>query len=80
VTPEYPEGTYAYFISTDAQGRLAYPYLLAGQYHGHVAADFSAPVRIAVRSGMALTSDSAMPQAGVHVQFRDVGASARVRA
>ena len=38
VTPEYPQGTYAYFLSTDAQGRLAYPYLLAGRYAGQVTA------------------------------------------
>lgn len=38
-TPEYPEGTYAYFLSTDAQGRLAFPYLLARQYHGKISAE-----------------------------------------
>lgn len=36
VTPEYPAGTYAYFLTTDAQGRLAYPYLLARRYYGQV--------------------------------------------
>lgn len=36
VTPEYPVGTYAYFLTTDAQGRLAYPYLLARRYYGQV--------------------------------------------
>jgi hypothetical protein len=34
VTPEYPAGTYAYFLSTDASGRLAFPYLLARRYYG----------------------------------------------
>ena len=38
-TPEYPAGTYAYFLTTDAAGRLAYPYLLAHRYHGKVSAD-----------------------------------------
>ena len=37
-TPEYPEGTYAYFLSTDANGRLAFPYLLARQYRGQISA------------------------------------------
>jgi hypothetical protein len=69
VTPEYPEGTYAYFVSTDAQGQLAFPYLLASQYYGHVAADFSAPVRLAVRPEMTLASDFATPRAGVPVTF-----------
>lgn len=36
VTPEYPQGTYAYFLTTDAAGRLAFPYLLAGKYFGQV--------------------------------------------
>jgi hypothetical protein len=36
VTPEYPAGTYAYFLATDARGRLAYPYLLAGRYAGQI--------------------------------------------
>jgi hypothetical protein len=38
VTPEYPAGTYAYFFTTDAQGRLAYPYLLAHRYYGQLTA------------------------------------------
>ena len=36
VTPEYPEGTYAYFMTTDEAGRLAFPYLLAGHYRGRL--------------------------------------------
>lgn len=35
-TPEYPNGTYAYVLSTDGNGRLAFPYLLAGQYFGRI--------------------------------------------
>ncbi len=38
-TPEYPAGTYAYFLTTDAAGRLAFPYLLAHRYHGQVSAE-----------------------------------------
>jgi hypothetical protein len=38
-TPEYPAGTYAYFLATDAAGRLAYPYLLAQAYYGKVSAE-----------------------------------------
>lgn len=37
-TPEYPAGTYAYFLTTDAAGRLAFPYLLARHYHGQISA------------------------------------------
>lgn len=38
-TPEYPAGTYAYFLTTDATGRLAFPYLLARQYYGRISAE-----------------------------------------
>lgn len=33
-TPEYPEGTYAYFLSTDTGNRLMYPYLVGSTYFG----------------------------------------------
>ena len=34
VTPEYPGGTYAYFLSTDNSGDPQFPYILAGSYYG----------------------------------------------
>ncbi len=34
VTPEYPGGTYAYFITIEADGTPVYPYSLATQYYG----------------------------------------------
>ncbi len=34
VTPEYPGGTYAYFMSTDSNGDPAFPYLMGLQYYG----------------------------------------------
>lgn len=33
-TPEYPEGTYAYFVTTDAAGAPAYPYYVGTYYYG----------------------------------------------
>lgn len=36
VTPEYPEGTYAYFATIDAAGAPVYPYLIGPQYYGVV--------------------------------------------
>jgi hypothetical protein len=39
VTPEYPSGTYAYFVTMDATGASAYPYVVGPQYYGVVAAD-----------------------------------------
>jgi hypothetical protein len=35
-TPEYPTGTYAYFLSTDNSGDPQFPYILAGSYYGVV--------------------------------------------
>jgi uncharacterized protein (TIGR03437 family) len=34
VTPEFPNGTYAYYVTIDANGNPAFPYVLSGQYYG----------------------------------------------
>ncbi|HLJ57990.1 MAG TPA: YHYH protein [Chthonomonadaceae bacterium] len=34
VTPEYPKGTYAYFVTLNADGSAAYPYVIGRQYYG----------------------------------------------
>ena len=36
VTPDYPAGTYAYFITVDAQGNTEYPYIIGPTYYGVV--------------------------------------------
>ena len=36
ITPEYPRGTYAYFMTTDATGKLAFPYLIGPKFYGRV--------------------------------------------
>ncbi len=36
VTPEYPDGVYAYFVTIDADGDPAYPYVLGPTYYGTV--------------------------------------------
>ena len=38
VTPEFPSGVYAYFVTIDADGQPAFPYILSRQYYGAVAA------------------------------------------
>lgn len=38
VTPEYPQGTYAYFVTLDESGVAAYPYTLGVTYYGVVPA------------------------------------------
>ncbi len=37
VTPEYPSGTYAYFVATDSSGSPAYPFVVGPYYYGTVA-------------------------------------------
>ena len=39
VTPEYPQGTYAYFATIDENGKNVYPYLIGPRYYGVVAND-----------------------------------------
>lgn len=41
ITPEYPAGTYAYFITIDDAGTPAFPYIVAGQYYGSTGSGFS---------------------------------------
>lgn len=36
VTPEYPQGTYAYHVTIEADGTPAFPYIFAAQYYGAV--------------------------------------------
>jgi hypothetical protein len=43
VTPEYPSGTYAYFVTIDASGNPAYPYVLGPKYYGTVASGNTGP-------------------------------------
>jgi len=35
VTPEFPQGTYAYFTTIDANGKPVYPYNMGRRYHGN---------------------------------------------
>ena len=44
ITPEYPEGTYAYFATIDQNGVSAYPYVIGPTYYGVVATE-NFPVR-----------------------------------
>lgn len=38
-TPEYPDGTYAYFATIDADGNSVYPYVIGPSYYGVVVTD-----------------------------------------
>lgn len=39
ITPEYPNGTYAYFATIDEAGNSVYPYVIGPTYYGVVATD-----------------------------------------
>jgi len=41
VTPEFPQGTYAYYATIDDAGEPAFPYLLAGQFYGTASGAFN---------------------------------------
>lgn len=43
-TPEYPNGTYCYFATIDANNKPVYPYLLGKYYHGVVQATTHATI------------------------------------
>ena len=43
VTPEYPNGTYAYFVTIDAQLNPAFPYTFYGTYYGVVQSGNTGP-------------------------------------
>lgn len=43
VTPEYPSGVYAYFITEDAVGDPAFPYVIGPEFYGETASGNSIP-------------------------------------
>ncbi|MBK8550360.1 MAG: YHYH protein [Ignavibacteria bacterium] len=43
VTPEYPDGMYAYFITIDSLGNPQYPYIIGSTYYGEVVAGNTPP-------------------------------------
>lgn len=43
ITPEYPAGTYAYFVTTETNGDPAYPFVLGPNYYGVVTSGNTGP-------------------------------------
>ena len=43
VTPEYPQGTYAYFITIDSQRDPEFPYIIGSTYYGELVAGNTPP-------------------------------------
>lgn len=43
ITPDYPDGIYAYFVTLDADGNAAFPYTIGTEYYGTVQAGNTGP-------------------------------------
>lgn len=43
ITPEYPNGTYAYYITLNDDGSPSFPYIMGLQYYGNVARQATVP-------------------------------------
>ncbi len=63
-------GTYAYFLATDAAGRLAFPYLIGPRFYGKVEAPPAKQWHTIARKRLTLSSDVVRIEAGRQVHFR----------
>lgn len=66
VTPEYPGGTYAYFVTLDENGTAAYPYTLGPTYYGAIQAGSIGP-----GSGHVTPSEPVTPYTPSGVVYRE---------
>jgi hypothetical protein len=64
VTPEYPQGTYAYFVSTSSGGKLTFPYLIGPTYAGAYTPDLPALTELATQQDLTLQTNMPNPQVG----------------
>jgi hypothetical protein len=63
-TAEYPDGIYAYCLSSDDTGKLTYPYLTPDRFYGELADRVQAALTLASRKGLTLRADAARAEAG----------------
>ncbi len=64
-TPEYPEGTYAYFLTS------TYPYLVGPKFHGKLSVPAEAEFKpLTVRPSFAVSASTVAVKAGEPVRFR----------
>ena len=70
-TTDFPEGTYAYFLATHPDGRMAYPYLIGPTYYGEFSSDAGAPdwKLIGLANGLRLLAKSPAWRSGEPVAF-----------
>jgi len=69
-TPEYPDGTYAYFLSADESGRLEYPYLIGPRFYGAVKTPESKFFHMGKRGNLQLSGSMEEIKVGAEVRFR----------
>jgi hypothetical protein len=69
-TPEYPNGTYAYFLTTDAAGRLAYPYLIGPRFFGRAPAQDAQEWYPVSSKRIRLSANQPRIEAGRPLRFR----------
>ncbi len=75
-TPEFPEGTYAYYLATADDGRMQYPYLVGPTYKGeYSAADVSRLTRFGEDSQLTLLGVELNIRAGERTSFAFLSAS-----
>ena len=64
VTPEFPQGTYAYYTTLDSNGVPAFPYIIAGQFYGNATGSFPTSVTASTTdyfNNGAVTGSSTLP-------------------
>ncbi len=60
VTPEFPGGTYAYFLDIDASGNSAYPFAIAYEYYGAASGGSVSSIGEAVTTNFLGAADAAL--------------------
>jgi plastocyanin len=61
-TPEYPQGTYAYFLATTDGGAIAWPYLIGPRYFGEAPVETPARIEVQHQGRIDLLTDRARIQ------------------
>ena len=69
-TPDFPEGTYAYFLATQEDGSIAYPYLVGPSFRGECNASSAADwKRLSTSEGLRLSTQGGAWRAGQPAAF-----------
>jgi hypothetical protein len=65
VTPDFPQGTYAYFVTINATNLPAYPYLLGRQFYGVVSGGTVSSITESVTTNFTGGTNTALVATGV---------------